>query len=219
MEIPDNQRVRNNPSSLRTIQALCCLSTHGNPRAITWNRRQTATLLPTKLPSHPPPPPIVKLTDDFAIFKEEGEVFQWGDKLPQQPPTPSDDDGEFDKEWFRWVAFNEPVKRWPTRLPESLDYEPRKRPPPPIKELSTGGRRSVAVSKSGQLFIWGYKSSKWPEIEDCNDRNSATLEEARITGGNPDETTALKIKHAAAGGNHVVALAVDASLWSVGNGL
>ncbi|KAJ5114704.1 RCC1/BLIP-II protein [Penicillium alfredii] len=161
--------------------------------------------------------PIVKLTSKFAALTEEGEVFIWGEKLPQQPPTPSDEDEEFEDAWFEFSFTNKPIKKWPSRAPELLDYNPRKQPLPPIQELSTGGCNNTAVSRSGQLFVWGYRSNTWPDIEDANAVNSTELKEATIPSGSGEAR--LQIKNAAAGQKHVVALAVDGSLWSVGDGI
>ncbi|PWY76102.1 RCC1/BLIP-II protein [Aspergillus sclerotioniger CBS 115572] len=160
--------------------------------------------------------PIVKLTSRFAALTESGEVFMWGDDLPEQPPTPSDyDEDEWMDALFEHDFRHKPIEKWPSWEPKLLDYEPRRQPLPPIRTLSTGGVNDVAVSRSGQLFVWGYRTNKWPEIEDANDRDSAEFKEAFI----PTADTALKIKSAAAGRNHIIVLAVNGSLWSVGEGL
>ncbi|OJJ35883.1 hypothetical protein ASPWEDRAFT_531814 [Aspergillus wentii DTO 134E9] len=163
--------------------------------------------------------PIVKLTKEFAILTESGEVYIWGNSLPEQPPTPSDDDEEFDNALFEaaWLGTPIEIDRWPSRLPVALDYEPRKLPLPPIRRLSTGACNSICITGSGQLFIWGYKHDKWPEIRDTSDKYGTELREATIPAGSGDAR--LRVKDAAAGREHVVVLTEDGSLWSAGDGL
>ncbi|PYI09258.1 RCC1/BLIP-II [Aspergillus sclerotiicarbonarius CBS 121057] len=157
--------------------------------------------------------PIVKLTSKFAALTESGEVFMWGDELPEQPPTPSDyDEDEWMDALLEFSFCHKPIEKWPSWEPKRLDYEPQRQPLPPIKTLSTGGVNNAAVSRSGQLFLWGYKSNKWPEIEDVNDHKCAEFKEALI----PNPSTPLQIKSAAAGRKHVIVLATDGSLWSAG---
>ena len=153
--------------------------------------------------------PIVKLTNKFAVLTEGGEVFMWGDKLPQQPPDPPDyDEDEFDSAMFDFVLGGIPITKWPSWEPELLDYEAKRQPLPPIKLLSTGGANNVAVSHSGQLFVWGYKTNKWPEIDDVNNQQKTEFEEAKVQNA----STPLNIQSAASGRNHVIVLAVDGSL-------
>jgi hypothetical protein len=61
-----------------------------------------------------------------------------------------------------------PIQRWPSGLPEALNYTPKSLPLPPIGKLATGGCYNVGISHAGQLFIWCYRSEKWPEIADVN---------------------------------------------------
>jgi alpha-tubulin suppressor-like RCC1 family protein len=160
--------------------------------------------------------PIVKLTSKFAALDEAGTVHVWGEKKTAQPPDPPDEDEEFEEAWDRYVLFDDPIQRWPSRLPEALDYTPRSLPLPPIKKLATGGCYNVGVSRAGQLFVWGYSSGKWPEIADVNPMSAAEFKEAVIA---TDTAERLQIVDAAAGQTHVVALAADGSLWSAGDGL
>ncbi|PYH98014.1 hypothetical protein BO71DRAFT_406494 [Aspergillus ellipticus CBS 707.79] len=162
----------------------------------TWNPMRA--FLESSEPSFPPihsanfTSPVFKLTSGFAILTAKGEVFTW-------------------------ALSDKPLETWPSWEPVALDYEPKRQPLPPVKTLSTGGIYNVAVSHSGQLFVWGYKRNKSPEIEAANDRDSVEFKEAIIPAGNGG--TPLKIKSAAAGRDHVIALAADGSAWSVGNGL
>ncbi|RLL95909.1 hypothetical protein CFD26_103065 [Aspergillus turcosus] len=107
--------------------------------------------------------PIVKLTSKFAALDEAGTVHVWGEKSPVQPPDPPDEDEVFQEAWNRYVLFGDPIQRWPSRLPEALDYTPRSLPLLPIKKLATGGCYNVGVSRAGELFIWGSRSEKWPD--------------------------------------------------------
>ncbi|RHZ56271.1 uncharacterized protein CDV56_105359 [Aspergillus thermomutatus] len=160
--------------------------------------------------------PIVKLTSKFAALDEAGTVHVWGEKKTVQPPDPPDEDEAFQEAWNRHVLFDDPIQQWPSRLPEVLDYTPRSLPLPPIKKLATGGCYNVGVSRSGQLFVWGYRSDKWPEIAAVNQMSGVEFKEAVIM---TDTGRRLPIVDAAAGRAHVVALAADGSLWSAGDGL
>ncbi|KAF7128792.1 hypothetical protein CNMCM5793_003701 [Aspergillus hiratsukae] len=160
--------------------------------------------------------PIVKLTSKFVALDEAGTVHVWGEKKTVQPPDPPDEDEAFQEAWNYFVLFGDPIQRWPSRLPEAPQYSPLSLPLRPIKKLTTGGCYNVGVSRAGQLFIWGYRSGKWPEIADVNQMSAAEFKEAVIT---TDTGNRLQIVDAAAGRAHVVALAADGSLWSAGYGL
>ncbi|RHZ56940.1 hypothetical protein CDV55_103152 [Aspergillus turcosus] len=140
--------------------------------------------------------PIVKLTSKFAALDDAGTVHVWGEKSAVQPPDPPDEDEAFQEAWNHYVLFDDPIPRWPSRLPEALDYTPRSLPLLPIKKLATGGCYNVGVSRAGEL------ASEFKEVVIMTD-----------TGNR------LQIVDAAAGRAHVVALAADGSLWSVGDGL
>ncbi|RAL03256.1 RCC1/BLIP-II [Aspergillus ibericus CBS 121593] len=157
--------------------------------------------------------PTVQLAGHFTAMTESGEVFAWGDLLPEQPPAPPDyDEDEWTEETNAYAFDGKPIEKWPSWEPRLLNYEPKRVPLPPIATLSVGAVGNVAVSRSGQVFLWGSRRNQWPEIEDLNDANSAQFKEALI----PNANAPLKIKRAAAGRNHIVVLAVDGSLWSVG---
>ncbi|GFF36559.1 putative ankyrin repeat protein PAE1861 [Aspergillus udagawae] len=160
--------------------------------------------------------PIVKLTSKFAALDEAGTVHVWGVKSTVQPPDPPDEDEAFEEAWNRYVLFGDPIQQWPSRRPEALDYTPRSLPLPPIKKLATGGCYNAGISRAGQLFIWGYRSGKWPEIADVNPMSAAEFKEAVIR---TDTGNRLQIVDSAAGRAHVIALGVDGSLWSAGDGL
>ncbi|GIC88876.1 uncharacterized protein Aud_005278 [Aspergillus udagawae] len=160
--------------------------------------------------------PIVKLTSKFAALDEAGTVHVWGVKSTVQPPDPPDEDEAFEEAWNRYVLFGDPIQQWPSRRPEALDYTPRSLPLPPIKKLATGGCYNAGISRAGQLFIWGYRSGKWPEIADVNPMSAAEFKEAAIRN---DTGNRLQIVDSAAGRAHVIALGVDGSLWSAGDGL
>jgi hypothetical protein len=160
--------------------------------------------------------PIVKLTSKFAALDKAGTVHVWGVKSNVQPPDPPDEDEAFEEAWNRYVLFGDPIQQWPSRLPEALDYTPRSLPLPPIKTLATGGCYNAGISRAGQLFIWGYRSEKWPEIADINPMSAAEFKEAVIRTNTGNR---LQIVDAAAGRAHVIALGVDGSLWSAGDGL
>ncbi|PYI27823.1 hypothetical protein BP00DRAFT_497770 [Aspergillus indologenus CBS 114.80] len=163
--------------------------------------------------------PVVTLTPEFAALTEAGELFQWGDELPDQPFSPPDDDEESEQAEFQAHILNQPVTRWPARPPRRLDYKPRRLPLPPIKELSTGGAYTTAVTHDGDLFVMGAKSGHWPDIVDANPRKGLEFRPATIPPDKAANTQGLRIQHAAAGGRHVIAFATDGSLWSAGDGL
>ncbi|GIJ90264.1 hypothetical protein Asppvi_009218 [Aspergillus pseudoviridinutans] len=112
--------------------------------------------------------PTVKLTSKFAALDEAGTVHVWGEKSTVQPTDSPDEDEAFEEAWNRYVPFGDATQRWPSRPPEALDYTPRSLPLPPIKKLATGRCYNVGISRAGQLFVWSYKSEKWPEIGDVN---------------------------------------------------
>ncbi|PKX96182.1 uncharacterized protein P174DRAFT_430454 [Aspergillus novofumigatus IBT 16806] len=140
---------------------------------------------------------------------EAGTVHVWGEKKTVQPPDPPDEDEAFGQAWNCYVLFGDQIQRWPSRLPEALNYTPKSLPLPPIKKLATGGCYNSCVSHAGQLFIWGYRSEKWPEIADANLTTAAEFIEAVIM---TDTGNRLQIVDAAAGRAHIVALAADGSL-------
>jgi hypothetical protein len=160
--------------------------------------------------------PVVKPTSKFVALDEAGTAHVWGEKKTVQPPDPPDEDEAFEQTWDRYVLFGDPIQRWPSRLPEALNYTPKSLPLPPIGELATGGCYNVGISHAGQPFIWCYRCEKWPEIADVNPMSSVEFKEAVIM---TDTGRRLDILDAAAGRAHVVALAADGSLWSTGDGL
>lgn len=160
--------------------------------------------------------PIVKLTSKFAALDETGTVHVWGKKSTVHAPDPPDENEAFKEVWDRYVLFGDPVRRWPSRLPEALDYTPKSLPLPPIQKMATGGCYNVGISHAGQLFIRGYKSENWREIADVNPMSAVEFKAAVIV---TDTGRRLQIVVAAEGRAHVVALAADGSLWSEGDGL
>ncbi|KAF4168454.1 hypothetical protein CNMCM6936_002164 [Aspergillus lentulus] len=160
--------------------------------------------------------PIVKLTSRFAALDETGPVHVWSKKSTVHAPYPPDENEVFKEVWDRYVLFGDPIRRWPSRLPEALDYTPKSLPLPPIQKMATGGCYNVSISHAGQLFIWGYKSENWPEIVDVNPISAVEFKAAVIV---TDTGKGLQIVIAAAGRAHVVALAADGLLWSADDGL
>ena len=55
------------------------------------------------------PSPIKKMTNQYSVLTEEGEVYVWGESCDQQPPTPSDEDEGFEEADWRHTLFNEPI--------------------------------------------------------------------------------------------------------------
>ncbi|PYH84673.1 hypothetical protein BO82DRAFT_399501 [Aspergillus uvarum CBS 121591] len=96
---------------------------------------------------------VVKLTLEFAALTEAGEVIPWGDELPEQPSAPPDDDEEVEQAEFQAHILNQPVTGWPARLLRQLDYKPHKLPLPPIKDLSTDGAYTTAITYNGDFFV------------------------------------------------------------------
>ncbi|KAF4178609.1 hypothetical protein CNMCM8694_004133 [Aspergillus lentulus] len=160
--------------------------------------------------------PIVKLTSKFAALDETGTVHVWGKKSTVHAPDPPDENEAFEEVWDRYVLFGDPIRRWPSRLSEALDYTPKSLPLPPIQKMATGGCYNVGISHARQLCIWGYKSENWPEIADVNPMSAVEFKAAVIV---TDTGRRLQIVIAAAGRAHVVDLAADGSLWSAGDGL
>ncbi|KAI9739237.1 MAG: hypothetical protein M1834_007450 [Cirrosporium novae-zelandiae] len=197
---------------------------HANPRTIlsfeawepflSWLRNDPGAAEPVysaELPS-----PIIQMTNEFIAVTADGQVFNWGKKTPDQPPPPPEDNEDFEDEEFSATIFGGSVSNYPSRSPERRDYNPTKVPLPAISKVASGICYNSAISNSGRLYLWGHRSKSWPEVKDVNPPDAPAYEPANIIDntGKP-----LKIVDAATGWRHVVALAEDGSLWSVGDGL
>lgn len=163
--------------------------------------------------------PVIQLTSEFAALTEAGEVFQWGDELLEQPPAVPDDEEGFGQAEFAARILNGPVTSWPAGPSRRLNYKPHKLPLLPIKEPSTGRAYATAITHTGDLYVMGSKRGHWPDIEDPNPGKALEFQPATIPPDKLAKTHSLRMKHAAAGGRHVVAVATDGSLWSAGDGL
>lgn len=163
--------------------------------------------------------PVIQVTSKFAALTESGTVYTWGDKTPDQPTPPPEDNEEFEHVEFMYDLFGGTAPKYPPRQPERLDYNPTQAPlPEPVSKLATGGYNAF-VSKSQRLYVWtSSRVTTKPEVQDANELKAPSKDwkTANITDadGNP-----LHIVDVSTGRRHVVALAADNSLWSVGDGM
>ena len=100
-------------------------------------------------------------------------------------------------------------------LPKSPSFT--KVPLPPATKISAGGFVTAAIA-DGDLYLWrespeGDFDARYPIIASLGDLDSPALQQILDSDGK-----SLKIKDVAVGRDHIVALAVDGSLFSVGRG-
>ncbi|RAH42626.1 uncharacterized protein BO95DRAFT_466734 [Aspergillus brunneoviolaceus CBS 621.78] len=150
--------------------------------------------------------PVIQLTSEFAALTEAGEVFQWGDELLEQPPAVPDDDEGFGQAEF-------------AAHPETARLQAAQTAPSAHQRAIYGSRLCYCDHTHWRPLCDGFETRALPDIKDANPRKALEFQPATIPPDKLAKTHSLRMKHAAAGGRHVVAVATDGSLWSAGDGL
>lgn len=81
----------------------------------------------------------------------------------------------------------------------------------PIMKVSSGGWITAALSREGDLYIWGGRTGDGELVEGLQDLEGSDVSLVDLGGG-------LDVVDIAVGGGHLAALTADGRVWMVGRG-